>query len=204
MSNKNKLKHQAKEDILKNQEADVETQATEDSETNVEVSDEQKEVEAPEDTTETTEDPLQKVQAELAELKDKYLRTVAEFENYKKRTQKEKAELIFNGSEKTVSAILPILDDMERAEANSANTEDIQALEEGWELIFKKLQTTLEGLGVKKIETEDKDFDVDFHEAVAMVPGVEEDKKGKVIDCVQTGYTLNEKVIRHAKVAVGQ
>ena len=204
MSNKNKFKHQAKEDILKNQEADVETQATEDSEANVEVSDEQKEVEAPEDTSETTEDPLQKVQAELAELKDKYLRTVAEFENYKKRTQKEKAELIFNGSEKTVSAILPILDDMERAEANSANTEDIQALEEGWELIFKKLQTTLEGLGVKKIETEDKDFDVDFHEAVAMVPGVEEDKKGKVIDCVQTGYTLNEKVIRHAKVAVGQ
>lgn len=204
MNNKNKFKHQAKEDILKNQEADVETQATEDSEANVEVSDEQKEVEAPEDTTEATEDPLQKVQAELAELKDKYLRTVAEFENYKKRTQKEKAELIFNGSEKTVSAILPILDDMERAEANSANTEDIQALEEGWELIFKKLQTTLEGLGVKKIETEDKDFDVDFHEAVAMVPGVEEDKKGKVIDCVQTGYTLNEKVIRHAKVAVGQ
>ncbi len=204
MSNKNKLKHQAKEDILKNQEGDVDTQAVTDSEANVEVSEEQKETEEIEDTSETKEDPLQKSQAELDELKDKYLRTVAEFENYKKRTQKEKAELIFNGSEKTVSAILPILDDMERAAANSANTEDIQALEEGWELIFKKLQTTLEGLGVKKIETEDKDFDVDFHEAVAMVPGVEEDKKGKVIDCVQTGYTLNEKVIRHAKVAVGQ
>ena len=204
MSNKNKLKHQAKEDILKNQEGDVDTQAVADSEANVEVSEEQKETEEIEDTSETKEDPLQKAQTELDELKDKYLRTVAEFENYKKRTQKEKAELIFNGSEKTVSAILPILDDMERAVANSANTEDIQALEEGWELIFKKLQTTLEGLGVKKIETEDKDFDVDFHEAVAMVPGVEEDKKGKVIDCVQTGYTLNEKVIRHAKVAVGQ
>lgn len=204
MSNKNKLKHQAKEDILKNQEGDVDTQAVADSEANVEVSEEQKETEEIEDTSETKEDPLQKSQAELDELKDKYLRTVAEFENYKKRTQKEKAELIFNGSEKTVSAILPILDDMERAVANSANTEDIQALEEGWELIFKKLQTTLEGLGVKKIETEDKNFDVDFHEAVAMVPGVEEDKKGKVIDCVQTGYTLNEKVIRHAKVAVGQ
>lgn len=204
MSNKNKLKHQAKEDILKNQEGDVDTQAVADSEANVEVSEEQKETEEVEDTSETKEDPLQKSQAELDELKDKYLRTVAEFENYKKRTQKEKAELIFNGSEKTVSAILPILDDMERAAANSANTEDIQALEEGWELIFKKLQTTLEGLGVKKIETDDKDFDVDFHEAVAMVPGVEEDKKGKVIDCVQTGYTLNEKVIRHAKVAVGQ
>lgn len=204
MSNKNKLKHQAKEDILKNQEGDVDTQAVADSEANVEVSEEQKETEEIEDTSETKEDPLQKSQAELDELKDKYLRTVAEFENYKKRTQKEKAELIFNGSEKTVSAILPILDDMERAVANSANTEDIQALEEGWELIFKKLQTTLEGLGVKRIETEDKDFDVDFHEAVAMVPGVEEDKKGKVIDCVQAGYTLNEKVIRHAKVAVGQ
>ncbi|WP_311441168.1 nucleotide exchange factor GrpE [Hoylesella buccalis] len=204
MSNKNKLKHQAKEDILKNQEGDVDTQAVADSEANVEVSEEQKDTEEIEDTSETKEDPLQKSQAELDELKDKYLRTVAEFENYKKRTQKEKAELIFNGSEKTVSAILPILDDMERAVANSANTEDIQALEEGWELIFKKLQTTLEGLGVKKIETEDKDFDVDFHEAVAMVPGVEEDKKGKVVDCVQTGYTLNEKVIRHAKVAVGQ
>ncbi|EFA91889.1 co-chaperone GrpE [Hoylesella buccalis ATCC 35310] len=204
MSNKNKLKHQAKEDILKNQEGDVDTQATVDNEANAEVSEKQKETEEIEDTSETKEDPLQKAQAELDELKDKYLRTVAEFENYKKRTQKEKAELIFNGSEKTVSAILPILDDMERAAANSANTEDIQALEEGWELIFKKLQTTLEGLGVKKIETKDKDFDVDFHEAVAMVPGVEEDKKGKVIDCVQTGYTLNEKVIRHAKVAVGQ
>lgn len=204
MSNKNKLKHQAKEDILKNQEGDVDTQATVDNEANAEVSEKQKETEEVEDTSETKEDPLQKAQAELDELKDKYLRTVAEFENYKKRTQKEKAELIFNGSEKTVSAILPILDDMERAAANSASTEDIQALEEGWELIFKKLQTTLEGLGVKKIETKDKDFDVDFHEAVAMVPGVEEDKKGKVVDCVQTGYTLNEKVIRHAKVAVGQ
>lgn len=204
MSNKNKLKHQAEEDILKNQEGDVDTQATVDNEANADVSEEQKETEEVEDTSETKENPLQKAQAELDELKDKYLRTVAEFENYKKRTQKEKAELIFNGSEKTVSAILPILDDMERAAANSANTEDIQALEEGWELIFKKLQTTLEGLGVKKIETKDKDFDVDFHEAVAMVPGVKEDKKGKVVDCVQTGYTLNEKVIRHAKVAVGQ
>ena len=204
MSNKNKLKHQAKEDILKNQEGDVDTQATVDNEANAEVSEKQKETEEIEDTSETKEDPLQKAQAELDELKDKYLRTVAEFENYKKRTQKEKAELIFNGSEKTVSAILPILDDMERAAANSANTEDIQALEEGWELIFKKLQTTLEGLGVKKIETKDKDFDVDFHEAVAMVPGVEEDKKGKVVDCVPTGYTPNQKVISHAKVAVGQ
>lgn len=159
----------------------------------------------PEEQGETpTTDPLAEAQAQIEELKDRYLRTVAEFENFKRRTQKEKAELIFNGSEKTVSTILPILDDMERAAANAEKTDDIHALEEGWELIFKKLLKTLEGLGVKKIETQDKAFDVDFHEAVAMVPNVEDDKKGKVIDCVQTGYTLNEKVIRHAKVAVGQ
>lgn len=146
--------------------------------------------------------PLEVANEEIAALKDKYLRTVAEFENYKKRTLKEKAELILNGGEKTVTAILPILDDFERALADK--TEDAVAIKEGMELIFKKFVKSLESLGVKKIETEDKTFDVDFHEAIAMVPGVGDDKKGKVIDCVQTGYTLNDKVIRHAKVAVGQ
>lgn len=146
--------------------------------------------------------PLEVANEEIAALKDKYLRTVAEFENYKKRTLKEKAELILNGGEKTVTAILPVLDDFERALADK--TEDAVAIKEGMELIFKKFAKSLESLGVKKIETEDKTFDVDFHEAIAMVPGVGDDKKGKVIDCVQTGYTLNDKVIRHAKVAVGQ
>ena len=146
--------------------------------------------------------PLEVANEEIAALKDKYLRTVAEFENYKKRTLKEKAELILNGGEKTVTAILPVLDDFERALADK--TEDAVAIKEGMELIFKKFVKSLESLGVKKIETEDKTFDVDFHEAIAMVPGVGDDKKGKVIDCVQTGYTLNDKVIRHAKVAVGQ
>lgn len=146
--------------------------------------------------------PLEVANEEIAALKDKYLRTVAEFENYKKRTLKEKAELILNGGEKTVTAILPVLDDFERALADK--TEDAIAIKEGMELIFKKFVKSLESLGVKKIETEDKTFDVDFHEAIAMVPGVGDDKKGKVIDCVQTGYTLNDKVIRHAKVAVGQ
>ena len=127
----------------------------------------------------------------------------AEFENYKKRTLKEKAELILNGGEKTITAILPVLDDFERALADT-HTDDSNAIREGMELIFKKFTKTLEGLGVHKIETADKDFDVDFHEAIAMVPGMGDDKKGKVIDCVQTGYTLNDKVIRHAKVAVGQ
>lgn len=140
--------------------------------------------------------------AEAEEWKDKYIRLYAEFENYKKRTLKEKAELILNGGEKTITAILPILDDFERAIADK--TEDATAIKEGFDLIFKKFLKTLEGIGVNKIETEDKDFNVDYHEAIAMVPGMGDDKKGKIIDCVQTGYMLNDKVIRHAKVAVGQ
>lgn len=145
--------------------------------------------------------PEEKAKAEATEWKDKYIRLYAEFDNYKKRTLKEKAELILNGGEKTITSILPVLDDFERAFADKGK--DADAVREGFELIFKKLIKTLEGLGVKKIETEEKDFDVDFHEAIAMVPGADE-KKGKVIDCVQNGYTLNDKVIRHAKVAVGQ
>jgi molecular chaperone GrpE len=147
-------------------------------------------------------DPLEAAQEENAKLRDQLLRTIAEFENYKKRTLKEKTELILNGGEKTITAILPVLDDFERAIADK--NEDAAAIKEGMELIFHKFNKTLEGLGVKKIETEDADFDVDYHEAIAMVPGMGDDKKGKVIDCVQTGYTLNDKVIRHAKVAVGQ
>lgn len=147
-------------------------------------------------------DPLTAAQTEAEQWKDKYIRLAAEFDNYKKRTLKEKSELILNGSEKSISAILPILDDFERATADK--TEDPQAIKEGYELIFKKFLKTLESLGVKKIKTDDADFNVDYHEAIAMVPGMGDDKKGKVIDCVQTGYTLNDKVIRHAKVAVGQ
>ena len=147
-------------------------------------------------------DPLTKAQQEVEELKKQLLYKTAEFENYRKRTLKEKAELILNGGEKTVAAILPILDDFERAIADKS--EDPKAIKEGIQMIFNKFVKTLEGLGVKKIETNDKDFDVDFHEAIAMVPGMGDDKKGKIIDCVQTGYTMNDKVIRHAKVAVGQ
>ena len=150
----------------------------------------------------TIEEQLEATKKEVEQYKDKYLRAVAEFDNYRKRTLKEKAELLLNGSEKTVCAFLPILDDFERAIADK--TEDVNAIKEGMQIIFNKFNKTLESLGVKKIETEGKYFDVDFHEAVAMVPGMGDDKKGKVIDCVQTGYQLNDKVIRHAKVAVGQ
>ena len=169
--------------------------------TQEETNEPQEQPQLPEEETQTEEENLVK---QLEELKDKYLRTVAEFENFKRRTLKEKTELILNGGEKTITAILPIIDDMERAIENAHKQACVDVVEEGWELIYKKLLSTLEGMGVKKMEVDGKDFDVDFHEAVAMVPGMGDDKKGKIIDCVQTGYTLNDKVIRHAKVAVGQ
>lgn len=146
--------------------------------------------------------PLEKAEHDLEEAKKQLLYKTAEFENYRKRTLKEKAELILNGGEKTIAAILPVLDDFERALADKS--EDPAVIKEGIQMVYNKFYKALESLGVKKIETQDKDFDTDYHEAIAMVPGMGDDKKGKVIDCVQSGYTLNEKVIRHAKVAVGQ
>ena len=148
--------------------------------------------------------PLEKAQTEIEELKKQMLYKQAEFENFRKRTLKEKADLILNGGEKTIKTILPVLDDFERAMQQAEKTDDVAALKEGMELIFKKFIDILKKEGVEKIDTTDKDFDTDLHEAVALVPGMGDDKKGKVIDCIQTGYTLNNKVIRHAKVAVGQ
>lgn len=167
-----------------------------------------KEAENKEESEQTEEveekDPLEKAQEEIADLKDKWLRSVAEFENYRKRTLKERAELILNGGEKFITSILPVLDDMERAIENGSKTDDPEVLREGMTLIYQKFMKTLETQGVSKIDTVDADFDTDVHEAVAMVPGMGDDKKGKVIDCLQQGYKLNDKVIRHAKVAVGQ
>ena len=148
-------------------------------------------------------DPLLVAQEQIEELKDKYLRAAAEFDNYRKRTLKEKAELILNGGEKTITAILPILDDMERAIENGKKTDDPQVIRDGMELILTKFIKTLEGQGVKKIDTTEAVFNTDLHEAIAMVPGMGDEKKGKVLDCIQAGYMLNDKVIRHAKVAVG-
>ena len=167
---------------------------------------EAEETQEAQETPETPEDkdPLDTALDEIASLKDKYLRSVAEFDNYRKRTLKERAELILNGGEKVLTAILPVVDDMERAIENGAKTDDPQVLREGMELIYHKLLKVMEAQGVSTIETTDADFDTDIHEAVAMVPGMGDDKKGKVIDCLQKGYKLNDKVIRHAKVAVGQ
>lgn len=153
---------------------------------------------------EETKDPLAEAQKEIDALKDKYLRQVAEFDNYRKRTLKERSELILNGGEKTITALLPVIDDMERAIENGQKTDDPQVLREGMELIHQKLMKVLQAQGVSKIETENADFDTSLHEAVALVPGMGDDKKGKVIDCMAPGYKLNDKVIRYAKVAVGQ
>ena len=156
----------------------------------------------------TVEEQLANMLAEAQQMvneeRDKYLRLAAEFDNYRKRTLKEKAELIKNGGEKTLTAILPVLDDFERALKNMEATEATQAMKEGVELIFTKFNKVLAQEGLQKIETEGKDFDVDYHEAIALIPAPSEELKGKILDCVQTGYTLNEKVIRHAKVAVAQ
>ena len=150
------------------------------------------------------EDSKSDAEAEIDSLKDKYLRQVAEFDNYRKRTLKEKTELILNGGEKVLSALLPVLDDLDRAMQNIEKSNDVETLKEGVTLIIDKLTKILQGQGLQKMDTVGKEFDTDFHEAVALIPAPEEAQKNHVIDCVQPGYMLNEKVIRHAKVVVGQ
>ena len=153
---------------------------------------------------EELEKELEKAQEEIEEQKDKYLRLSAEFDNYRKRTMKEKAELILNGGEKSLSSILPVVDDFERAIKTMETATDVQAVKEGVELIYNKFMATLAQNGVKVIETKDQPLNTDYHEAIAVIPAPSEAQKGKILDCVQTGYTLNDKVLRHAKVVVGE
>lgn len=157
---------------------------------------------APEEKTDA--EKLTEAEAQIASLKDQLLRQMAEFDNYRKRTIKEKSELILNGGQKVLESLLPVLDDLERAQTNMDKSDDVATLKEGVELIIDKLTKTLSTQGLSKIETDGAAFDTDFHEAIALVPVEDESKKNQIIDCVQTGYTLNGKVIRHAKVAVGQ
>lgn len=190
--------HNEEKELKQNQVADekAENQAEETQhkeEANEELTNEQK-----------LEKELEAAQKTIEEQQDKYLRLSAEFDNYRKRTMKEKAELIKNGGEKAINAVLPILDDMERALQNAQKSEDIQAVCKGIELISQKFQKVLAQEGLEKIEPVGEAFDTDFHEAVALVPAPSEEQKGKVLDCVQTGYKLHDKVIRHAKVVVAQ
>jgi len=189
-----------KEEILENEENkqnNTETTTQNDAEA-------QEATEAAEAAAELTpEELLAQAKAEIEELKTQALYKQAEFENYRKRTIKEKSDLILNGSKSAVTALLPIVDDLERALPSMKKAEDVAAVAEGVELIYQKFLKALAGLGVKPIDTEGKDFDVDLHEAVAQVPGVPDEQKGRVIDCIEKGYMLNDQVIRHAKVAVG-
>ena len=191
------------EEILKNEEAVTKESAQAEENPTEETA--QEESPAQELTVEEQlANMLAEAQQMVSDERDKYLRLSAEFDNYRKRTLKEKAELIKNGAEKTLTAILPVLDDFERALKNMEASEETKAMKEGVELIFSKFQKILGQEGLQKIETDGQAFDTDFHEAIALIPSPSEELKGKILDCVQTGYMLNDKVIRHAKVAVAQ
>ena len=191
--------HTPEEEVLKNQETEA---AAENQEVN-----EEAQTETPADELSAEEKltkELEEAKQAAEEQKDKYLRLSAEFDNYRKRTLKEKAELIKNGGEKAISAIFPVLDDLERALENMKKADNVEAMYEGIELIYQKFLKNLGQEGLEKMEPIGEVFDTDFHEAVALIPAQEESQKGKVLDCVQTGYKLHDKVIRHAKVVVAQ
>lgn len=152
---------------------------------------------------ETLKAELEALKNEQLELNDKYIRKVAEFENYRKNAIKERAELIKNGGERLLVDMLPLVDDIERALQAVEQSEDVASLKEGVVLIYNKFITFLAKNGVKSIDTENADFDTDFHEAVTMFPAPTEEQKNKIIDCVSKGYLMNDKVIRFAKVVVG-
>ena len=188
-----------------NQEEELKTQATQNECDEETVGQEtSQENEAPLTEEEKLAQELEKANEQIEEQKDKYLRLSAEFDNYRKRTMKEKAELILNGGEKSISSILPIVDDFERALKNMETATDVAAVKEGVELIYNKFMSVLGQNGVKVIETKEQPLDTDYHEAIAVIPAPNEALKGKILDCVQTGYILNDKVIRHAKVVVGE
>lgn len=187
---------------LKNEEQKEQQESQETANAQVET-DTGKEVNQETEKELSVEEQLEAAKKEIEELNDKLLRKIAEFDNYRKRTLKEKTELILNGGEKTIVAILPVIDDMERALKNMQNADNVAAVLEGVELIYKKFMDILSKQGVSVIETKDADFDVDVHEAIAQLPAPVEELKGKVMDCTLTGYKLNDKVIRHAQVVVG-
>lgn len=185
-------------------EEELKSEATQDEAAENEELQEEVQDEVPSTEEEKLALELEEANKVIEEQKDKYLRLSAEFDNYRKRTMKEKAELILNGGEKTISSILPVVDDFERALKNMETATDVAAVKEGVELIYTKFMSVLAQDGVKVIETKDKPLDTDYHEAIAVIPAPDKELKGKILDCVQTGYMLNDKVIRHAKVVVGE
>lgn len=193
---------------IKNEEVDEEivNENVEDTET---VADETTEKESPEDAPEakkelTPEEKIAELEKQIEELKNQQLYKVAEFDNFRKRVMQEKAELIKNGGAKVITTLLPIIDDLERAQQNMDKYEDVAAVKEGLNLIIDKFFKLLAQEGLKKMDVVGQPFDADLHEAIAMVPGQPDEQKGKVMDCMTAGYTLNDKVIRYAKVAVAE
>ncbi len=182
-------------------------QTAEDTAANENVAEDNNTQEAEKELTpeEKLQQQLATYEEKIAAQQDQILRQAAEFDNYRKRTLKEKAELIKNGGEKAITAILPVIDDLERALQNmKSDNEEVTALRDGVELIYNKFLKTLQQEGLEKMDTHEADFNTDYHEAIALVPAPTDELKGKILDCVQTGYQLNDKVIRHAKVVVGQ
>ena len=202
--NKNRNMDPKEKENINEEELMSEAAQEEAAENNEEVREEETQEETPLTEEERLANELEEANKTIEDQKDKYLRLSAEFDNYRKRTMKEKAELILNGAEKTISSILPIVDDFERALKNMETATDVAAVKEGVELIYNKFMSVLGQDGVKVIETKDKPLDTDFHEAIAVIPAPDKSLKGKILDCVQTGYMLNDKVIRHAKVVVGE
>lgn len=150
------------------------------------------------------ESEVEQLKKQISEIQDAHLRLRAEFENYKKRTIKEKAEIIKSASEGVFMNIIPLVDDFERGIQAAEKASDVESIKEGLMLIYDKFVKFLEQNNVKEIDTKDQTFDTDFHEAITAIPAQSEEQKGKIIDCVQKGYTLNDKVIRYAKVVVAQ
>lgn len=201
-ANQKKTKMSNQENDLKEEEklnTENSEQAT--AEATAENAQEQAAEEAP--AEKTVEEKLADALAEIEELKNKALYKQAEFENYRKRVITEKADLILNGGKKVLEAMLPVVDDMERALAHMNKAEDVEAVKEGVDLIYKKFMSTLKAQGVTPMETQNADFNTDYHEAVTQFPAPSDELKGKVIDCVEHGYMINDKVLRYAKVVVG-
>lgn len=201
-ANQKKTKMSNQENDLKEEEklnTENSEQAT--AEATAENAQEQAAEEAP--AEKTVEEKLADALAEIEELKNKALYKQAEFENYRKRVITEKADLILNGGKKVLEAMLPVVDDMERALAHMDKAEDVEAVKEGVDLIYKKFMSTLKAQGVTPMETQNADFNTDYHEAVTQFPAPSDELKGKVIDCVEHGYMINDKVLRYAKVVVG-
>ena len=193
-------------DTDKNQEIENQESTDESTPQSEEVVDEKEtaEQETIEEETAPETDDLSVALKELEELKDKHLRLQAEFDNYRRRTLKEKADLITSGGERSLKDLLPVVDDLERAMESIKTAQDVDAVKEGMELILNKFKDYLTKQGVAEIEAKDVAFDVDKHEAVAKFPAPSEDMKGKVIDVTKKGYTFNGKVIRYAQVVVGE